>query len=322
MPYTQGERPPRYDLDVKRLTATCLIAAGDELGECPVWDPSADELLWTDIHGKRLHRLPDRSTAPITIDLDKRLCSFAVTDSGLLIAAFDTGLALLDRSTGDYEWLGDVEADRPETRCNDGRPDRNGNFVFGTMVEGKPEPGTPAGSFYHWNAGRGLTHLYRTARIPNGLCFGADGLVIHYADSIKGTIWRARYHPQHALLIEDEVFIGPDDQPGAPDGAAVDVDGNVWNARWGASGVACYAPNGEMIAFVDLDVPNVTACTFGGPLLDRLYITTAREGLRSTDPVHERSGSLYVVDPETTGLAAVPVATGRPAQQAIRPMTS
>ncbi|MEZ5230433.1 MAG: SMP-30/gluconolactonase/LRE family protein [Acidimicrobiales bacterium] len=226
----------------------------------------------------------------------------------------DTGLGLLDRHTGEVEWLGDVEPDRPETRCNDGRPDRNGSFVFGTMVEtpaaeGEPDPAP--GNFYHWNAGRGLTHLYRNARIANGLCFGADGLIIHYADSVKGTLWRARYHPQHALLIEDEVFIAANTHPGAPDGAAVDTDGNVWNARWGASGVACFAPDGTMVAFVDLDVPHVSACAFGGPDLDRLYITTAREHLSPDDPVYERSGSLYVADVGATGLAPVPVVTGR-----------
>ncbi len=280
-----------------------------------MWDPSTNELLWTDIHGKRLHRLPEGSLEPVTVDLERRLCSFAVTDVGLLIAAFDTGLGLLDRRTGEVEWLGDVEPDRAETRCNDGRPDRNGNFVFGTMVEDHMVQGDPSavapGNFYHWNAGRGLTHLYRNARIANGLCFGADGLIIHYADSIKGVLWRARYHPQHALLIEDEVFIAADTYPGAPDGAAVDVDGNVWNARWGASGVACFSPSGEMIAFVDVEVPQVSACTFGGPDLDRLYITTAREHLDPSDPYFESSGSLYVVDVGTTGLAAVPVATGR-----------
>ncbi len=294
---------------MNRFPAQRLIPAGDILGECPVWDPRANELLWTDIHGRRLHRLPEGHTEPITLQLDGRLCSFAVTDVGLLIAAFDTGLGLLDRETGHVEWLGDVEPDRPETRCNDGRPDRNGNFVFGTMVEGDVD--AAPGNFYHWNAGRGLTHLYRSARISNGLCFGADGLIIHYADSVKGIMWRARYHPQHALLIEDEVFVPPTAGPGSPDGAAVDTNGNVWNARWGGYGVACFAPDGEMIAFVDVDVPHVSACTFGGPDLDRLYITTAREHLDHDDPAFEASGSLYVADVQAVGLAAVPVATGR-----------
>lgn len=293
---------------MRRLSSQLLISSEDVLGECPVWDPRQSELLWTDIHGKRLHRLADGATEPVTIGLDRRLCSFAVTDTGLLLAAFDTGLGLLDRQTGATEWLVDVEADRPETRCNDGRPDRNGNFVFGTMVE-DDDPDTPAGHYYHWSAARGLVHLYRGARITNGLCFGADGLIVHYGDSSKGVLWRARYHPQHALFIEDEVFVGHDVIDGAPDGACVDTDGNVWNARWGASGVAGISPDGKLVAFVDVDAPNVSACAFGGPNLDRLYITTAREHLEPSHPQWSTSGSLYVADVGAQGLAPVPVVT-------------
>lgn len=293
---------------MRRLSSQLLISAEDVLGECPVWDPRRTELLWTDIHGKRLHRLPHGSTEPVTLELERRLCSFAIADTGLLLAAFDTGLGFLDRSSGNIEWIVDVEPDRPETRCNDGRPDRNGNFVFGTMVEGD-HPDAPAGRYYHWSAARGLTHLYRDARVANGLCFGADGLIVHYADSTKGVLWRARYHPQHALFIEDEVLVGHDVIEGSPDGAAVDTDGNVWNARWNGSGVACIAPDSAVIAFVDVDAPHVTACAFGGPNLDRLYITTAREGLDRSHPQWSTSGSLYVADVGTTGLAPVPVVT-------------
>ncbi len=290
--------------------AQLVHAGGDTLGECPVWDPVRSELLWTDVEGRCLHRLPDGATTPVSLRLERRLASFAVTDAGGLLAAFDAGLALLDRDTGECEWLGDIEADRPETRSNDGQPDRNGNFVFGTMVE----PGSGAaglGNFYHWNAGRGLTHLYRSARIANGLCFGVDGLSVHYADSVKGVLWRARYHPQHALFIEDEILLDAGVVPGAPDGATVDADGNVWNARWGGSGVVCISPTGEPIAFVDVPVPHVSSCCFGGPDLDRLYITTARQGLELDDPSYESSGSLWVARPGVVGIAATPIATGR-----------
>ncbi len=288
--------------------ARLLVPSADALGECPVWDPARRELLWTDIQGRRLHRLPDGSVEPITLSLERRLCSFAVADDGSLIAAFDRGLGFLDRDTGSVDWLGDVEPDRTDTRCNDGRPDRNGSFVFGTMVEGD---GPGLGNFYHWNAWRGLTHLYRSARIANGLCFGPDGLGIHYADSARGVLWSARYHPQHALVLEDEVLVPSGVLPGAPDGATVDAGGNVWNARWGGSQVVCVSPRGDLLAVVEVGVPNVSACCFGGDGLDRLYITTAREHLDPGHPAFEQSGSLWVAEPGAVGLAPTPVISGR-----------
>ena len=43
----------------------------------------------------------------------------------------------------------------------------------------------------------------------------------------------------------------------------------------------------------------VTACTFGGPRLDRLYITTSRENLPpDADPL---AGALFAVDPGVAG---------------------
>ena len=44
----------------------------------------------------------------------------------------------------------------------------------------------------------------------------------------------------------------------------------------------------------------MTACTFGGPDLDRLYITTSRENLEpDDDPL---AGSLFTAMPGVTGL--------------------
>jgi sugar lactone lactonase YvrE len=46
----------------------------------------------------------------------------------------------------------------------------------------------------------------------------------------------------------------------------------------------------------------VTACTFGGAELDRLFITTSREGLSAED--EPSAGSLYVADVGVRGLPA------------------
>jgi sugar lactone lactonase YvrE len=51
---------------------------------------------------------------------------------------------------------------------------------------------------------------------------------------------------------------------------------------------------------VEVGARQVTACTFGGPDLDRLYITTSREDLDpGDDPL---AGSLFTVVPGVRGL--------------------
>jgi sugar lactone lactonase YvrE len=53
-------------------------------------------------------------------------------------------------------------------------------------------------------------------------------------------------------------------------------------------------------AIIDVEARQVTACTFGGPDLDRLYITTSRENLEpDDDPL---AGSLFTAVPGVTGL--------------------
>lgn len=54
---------------------------------------------------------------------------------------------------------------------------------------------------------------------------------------------------------------------------------------------------------IEVDAPQVTCACFGGPNLDRLYITTAREHF--TEEQAEKyplSGGLFVAEPGVKGL--------------------
>jgi sugar lactone lactonase YvrE len=54
----------------------------------------------------------------------------------------------------------------------------------------------------------------------------------------------------------------------------------------GGGAVHRYTPEGALDEVVELPVPQVIACTFGGHRLDELFITTSREGLEpGTDPL-------------------------------------
>jgi sugar lactone lactonase YvrE len=56
---------------------------------------------------------------------------------------------------------------------------------------------------------------------------------------------------------------------------------------------------------VTLPVSNVTSATFGGDLLDTLFITTARQGLTASDLAKQPlAGSIFHVKVPVKGLAA------------------
>ena len=76
-----------------------------------------------------------------------------------------------------------------------------------------------------------------------------------------------------------EIHINLRDEEINPDGAVCDAEGYLWNAQWGASRVARYAPDGTFHSAIDLPVSQVTCPAFGGDDLKTMYITSANENL-------------------------------------------
>lgn len=84
----------------------------------------------------------------------------------------------------------------------------------------------------------------------------------------------------------------------------VDADGGAWLAFYAGGSVGRYTPDGVLDAVVEVPVSKVTACTFGGPHLDQLFITTSREHL---PPEAEPSGGALFM--------AVAGVSGRPVRE-------
>ncbi len=91
--------------------------------------------------------------------------------------------------------------------------------------------------------------------------------------------------------------------PAFPDGSTVDAEGCLWNAEFNGGRVVRYAPDGRIDRVIDLATHRPTCCTFGGPNLDILYITTASQQM-SPDELAKQplAGSLLAVDAGVRGL--------------------
>jgi len=79
----------------------------------------------------------------------------------------------------------------------------------------------------------------------------------------------------------------------------MDADGYLWNCRYGGACIVRVAPTGEVDRVIEMPVENITTCTFGGPDLKTLFITTAGAERAGTDPIE---GGLFALDVETPGL--------------------
>ncbi|MEP6739027.1 MAG: SMP-30/gluconolactonase/LRE family protein, partial [Caldimonas sp.] len=154
-------------------------------------------------------------------------------------------------------------------------------------------------SVYRIDAG-GKLHLV-TAELagPNGLAFTPDEKQLYVVESRakpSRQIWRWDVDADGGL--SNKVLAVDAKGPGALDGFAVDVDGNLW-CGWGSDGsaganpedldgVMVFDPAGQAIGFIRLP-ERCANVTFGGPKRNRLFMAS--------------SHSLYALYVETRGAA-------------------
>jgi sugar lactone lactonase YvrE len=164
---------------------------------------------------------------------------------------------------------------------------------------------------------RPIAALYRVERdhrvetvvtgliVSNGLAWSPDGTVLYHSDSRQNTIWRYAFAPATGQATERRVFATVDpEREGRPDGAAVDAEGCYWSAGVGAGRLTRYAPDGCVDRIIQLPVRFPSMCAFGGPELDVLYLTSAREFLSPAELEEEPlAGGLFALRPGVKGLA-------------------
>ena len=172
--------------------------------------------------------------------------------------------------------LAQPEAGRTDVRMNDGACDPQGRFWAGTMAYDE-SPG--AGTLYRLELDGSCTTVLTGLTIANGIGWSPDGSTMYLNDSGTGCLEVFRFEMSTGAITNRRTLVRSD-QPGVvPDGLTVDEEGGIWVALWGGGAVNRYAPDGSLLASLELPVERPTSCAFGGPDRATLFITTAREGL-------------------------------------------
>lgn len=178
--------------------------------------------------------------------------------------------------SGEVRWIARPEADYRGIRFNDGKVDRQGNFWAGTMVEDPAKANGALGSLYRLTPGEELTRPVDGIGIANSIAWSLDSTCMWLADSARGAIWRFALDPLSGSLSERIDFAALSGER-SPDGSDVDGEHSLWNAEWGGACLTRYAGGGSQ--HFSLPVSQPTSIAFGGPDLDHIFVTTAREGL-------------------------------------------
>ena len=284
------------------MNCELLVDARARIGEGPVWDEQKGCLYWLDIMNCLIYRYDPVSGRNEPLQLDQMVGAVALCRDGALVAALADGFARVDFAAGSVETIWTAE-NEIGNRFNDGKCDPDGRFWAGTLsLTGQ----TGTGNLYCLDKDLKVHLALPGVSVSNGLAWSPDRQSLFYIDSPTREVWCFDYDPRITRLGKRETVVRIAPEEGIPDGMTIDIQGRLWVAQWGGSRVCCYDPqNGSKVNEVLFPVEQVSSCTFGGPDLSDLYVTTASNGL-SEESLRRQpaAGALYRVKTDTVGFIA------------------
>jgi sugar lactone lactonase len=286
------------DCEIEEVPTTVLCGERCHLGEGPTYDAATNTAWWFDIIERRLFeaRLSTGQTTIHSLEVMGSALGRIGAHRQLLVA--DNGLYIRDTADGRMTLYRQLEADNAATRSNDARVHPSGAFWIGTMGR-QAERGL--GVIYALHRGE-LSVLYGQITIPNAICFSPDGTIGYFADTGKNTLFRVDLDAATGLPCGEPVALVTRRGGGGIDGAVVDADGLIWNARWGGGCIDVYNPQGEHLRSLRVPARQSSCPAFIGQDFSRLLVTSAWQGMaedaKRADPGHGRT---FVLDVAARG---------------------
>jgi sugar lactone lactonase YvrE len=278
------------------------------VGESPTWHAEEGAWYWVDIPARRIWRLHYASGATRCWETQEMAACVSPAARGGLIAGMETGifhLVLREDGGVDAERLAAPPSSElgEGMRFNDGRCDRQGRFWAGTMFMDMSAE-RAVGNLYRFTSDGGLSGPFVSGMLTqNGTAFSPRGDVMYLSDSHpkRRMVWAFDYDIGSGTPHNKRVFLDLGAQKGRPDGAAVDADGCYWTCANDGGVLQRYTPAGTLDREIALPFAKPSMCSFGGPDLSTLLVTSINPG-NSRD---EWSGSIVLVRPGASGLAEV-----------------
>jgi sugar lactone lactonase YvrE len=283
-----------------------LIApVADRCGEGAVWVAEEGAVYWTDVNRFLIHRCELGERAVRSWVFDEPVVSLALTARpGTLLVAIGSRLVFWKPADDSRVDQGFRLPGWPRVRLNDGRPDPAGNFWVGSMKNNVDpdgelgEAGPGEGILFRIGADGAVSEERAGIGISNTLCWSPDRKTFYFGDSLANIIRAYDYDAATGTIANERGFFALFGR-GGPDGSAIDAEGCLWNCRYGGSCIVRITPEGTVDRVVELPSLAPTTCTFGGPELKTLIITSASNDRTSGDRF---AGSLYGLDVDVPGL--------------------
>ena len=282
---------------ITSLPAKCF------LGESPHWSVKRQSFFWVDIENGKLFEHHVSTGETRVKSFPHRLTLVLEGKENQLILALDRKIASYDLDTENLVWLTEVEADLPLNRFNDGKCDAKGRLWIGTLSTKFTEG---SGSLYKVGKDLKPEKQLNQLTISNGMAWTEDNQTFYFIDTPTRQIKAFQFELESGKIKFDRIAIEIPEKLGFPDGMCIDQEGMLWVAHYGGAGVYRWNPtSGELIEKIELPVPHITSCAFGGENIDTLLITTAQENMSETQlKEFPLSGDVFLVKTDTRGFEA------------------
>lgn len=253
-------------------------------GESLRWDERGQRLYFVDCAGQALHWLDGGEPPLATCKLSGLPTGIALTGGPELVVCLDDGLHVVDPEAGTSELLAPYPGGM-HGRANDAAADGHGNLVTGTLNL-VPAPG----SYWWYSARDGWRQLDDGIGNANGpvvLDLGGQETLV-FGDTLAGKVYAYPYDGENGSVGERQVLSDHTTLGGLPDGASADGENGVWSTVTRAAKIARLTSTG-LERTIEAPAANVSDVTFGGPALDRLFVTSIAVDLGAGPPAAEAS---------------------------------
>ncbi|PNU02260.1 hypothetical protein A8V01_10405 [Novosphingobium guangzhouense] len=267
----------------------------NDLGESPVWDARRGWLWWVDIRHNRVMAADASGRVQREWTFASAVGSIGLAQHGL-VAAFTDHFALID-AQGAVRPLVFPPIGSGAIRFNDGKVDRQGRFLSGTMQHGGQEQ--PLATVWRLDGSGNAAQVETGLKLSNSICFSPCGRWLYLSDTLEGVIRRYPYDPETGALGAREDFFDCT-AIGAPDGATVDTEGRLWVALVTTQRIGCISAQGRLLRSIDVPVPYPSCPAFGGQDMATLYVTTIADSGHKLKSDHPDAGRMLAI----TGLDA------------------
>ena len=279
----------------------------DRVGESPVWSEREQALYWVDIEGRAIRRLDWAARTVTSWQTPERVGCIAMRAGGGFVGGMESGVYALDLPAGEAaaraRLLQAVQHPRSGMRFNDGRLDRQGRLWASTMVM-DGSLAAADGALFRFDAQGLSAPVVRGLVTGNGLAFSPDGRRMYLSDSHPTVqrIWQFDLGDDGVPRNRRD-FVDMRPLPGRPDGAAIDTDGCYWICGNDAGQLHRFTPEGRLDRSIALPFSKPAMCSFGGPDLSWLFVTSIppAQPAPGFDPALD--GAVVVLRPGVQGVA-------------------